>query len=238
VLALAVAAWALTAERMAGMDAGPGGDLGGVGWFAISWLLMMAAMMLPALLPMAVAYGTRSGRPGATAVFASGYLGAWLAAGLAAYAVVAVVRSFEPGFLAWNESGRYVAAAVITGAGLYQLTAAKDAYLRRCRDRRAFVDEHWRPGGLGALRMGLEHGGDCVGCSWALMAALFALGVMSLTWMAFVAVLIAGERVLPRSTRLAVAVALVVLGTAVALAPGDVPALTVPHQQPTQGMSM
>jgi predicted metal-binding membrane protein len=76
--------------------------------------------------------------------------------------------------------------------------------------------------------MGLAHGSDCVGASWALMAALFALGVMSLSWMALVAVLIAAERLLPQTTRWAVAVVLVALGTAVATAPHDVPGLTVP----------
>ncbi|MFZ1997443.1 MAG: DUF2182 domain-containing protein, partial [Solirubrobacteraceae bacterium] len=91
-------------------------------------------------------------------------------------------------------------------------------------------------GRLGALRMGAEHGGWCVGCSWALMAALLALGVMSLTWMVLVAMLIAAERVLPHGVRLGVALVLVVLGAWVALAPGEVPGLTVPHSSPMGGM--
>jgi predicted metal-binding membrane protein len=227
-LALAAAAWALTAARMDGMDAGPGSPLGGLGWFAVSWLVMTAAMMLPAVAPMLAAYDRRAMRPDATADFAAGYLLAWLAAGLVGYAAVEAVRSLGPGFLAWSEAGRYVAAAVIGGAGLYQLTAAKDACLRRCRERATFVREQWRPGSLGALRMGVQHGGYCIGCSWALMAALFALGAMSLTWMALVSLLITAERLLPRPTRLGVALVLVALAAGVALAPGDVPALTIP----------
>ena len=66
---------------------------------------------------------------------------------------------------------------MILGGGLYQLTGPKDACLRRCRDLRAFLDDHWRPGRVGALRMGAEHGRFCVPCCWGLMAALFALGV-------------------------------------------------------------
>ena len=146
------------------------------------------------------------------------------------------MRSLDPGFLAWDEAGRYVAAGAIAAAGLYQLSAPKGVCLRRCRERAAFLRDRWRPGRLGALRMGVEHGGWCVGCSWALMAALLALGVMSLTWMALVAVLIAAERVLPRGVRLGVALVLVVLGAWVALAPGDVPGLTVPDSAPTGGM--
>jgi predicted metal-binding membrane protein len=235
---LAAAAWTLTADRMAGMDAGPGAELGGVDWFAVSWLVMMAAMMLPALTPMVVAYRRRAARPGATAVFAAGYLAAWLAVGLIGYAAIAAVRSLELGFLVWNEAGRYMVAGVIAGAGLYQLTAPKEACLRRCRDRRTFLNERWQPGPRGALRMGMEHGGYCVGCSWALMAALFALGAMSLTWMAVVAVLIAAERLLPRNVRLGVALVLVALGTFVAVAPREVPALIVPDSGSTRAMPM
>jgi predicted metal-binding membrane protein len=89
---------------------------------------------------------------------------------------------------------------------------------------------------VGALRMGLAHGGYCIGCSWALMGTLFALGVMSPTWMAMIAVLIAAERLLDRRARLVVALVLVVLGAWVALAPGDVPPLTVPGSQPMHEM--
>ena len=131
-----------------------------------------------------------------------------------------------------------MAAGVILGAGIYQLTAWKDAWLWRCRERRAFLQQHWRAGRRGALRMGVEHGCSCVGCSWALMASLFALGVMSLTWMALVAGLIAAERMLPRTARLAVALVLLTLGTAVALVPSDVPALTVPGSSGMAAMRM
>jgi predicted metal-binding membrane protein len=90
--------------------------------------------------------------------------------------------------------------------------------------------EAWRAGRLGALQMGAKNGAWCVGCCWALMAALFALGVMSIVWMAFVAALIAAERLLPwKGTAVrAVAVVLAVLGIAVAFAPEKVPGLTIP----------
>jgi len=227
-LVLAAGAWALTADRMTGMDAGPGTELGGLGWFAVTWLVMTAAMMLPALTPMVVAYNRPARSATGSVAFGAGYLVAWLAAGLVAYGVFEAVRALDLGFVAWDDGGRYVAAAVVIAAGLYQLTSRKDAFLRACRGRWTFVARHWHAGPLGALRMGLAHGSDCVGASWALMAALFALGVMSLTWMAVVAVLIAAERLLPDPTRWAVAIVLVALGTAVAMAPGDVPGLTVP----------
>jgi predicted metal-binding membrane protein len=227
-LAAAAAAWVLSAERMSGMDAGPGSELGTLGWFAVSWLVMMAAMMLPAVAPVAAAYSRRAASAAANIAFAAGYLAAWVAAGLAAYAAIEGVRAVDLGFLAWDEAGRFVAAGTILGAGLYQLTPPKAALLRRCRDLDAFVEEQWRPGHPGALQMGARYSAICIGCCWALMAALFALGVMSLTWMAVVAALIVAERVLPWDARVGVAVVLLALGAGVALAPDDVPGLTVP----------
>jgi predicted metal-binding membrane protein len=111
------------------------------------------------------------------------------------------------------------------------ITSAKDACLRRCRGPLRFVLESWRDGGTGALRMGLEHGAWCVGCCWALMAALFALGVMSVAWMALVGGLIAVEKLLPWKAlaNRAVATTLLVLGLAIMITPAHVPGLTVPH---------
>ena len=119
---------------------------------------------------------------------------------------------------------------MIVAAAVYQLTPLKDVCLRQCRNPLAFVLQHWRAGRLGALRMGIEHGGYCVGCCWALMAALFALGVMSIGWMAFIAGLIAIEKLLPWKAvaNRGIAVILLVLGLAVAFAPEDVPGLTLP----------
>ena len=93
-----------------------------------------------------------------------------------------------------------------------------------------FLLTAWRPGRAGALRMGIEHGGWCVGCCWMLMAALFALGVMSIGWMAFIAALIAIEKLLPWQAlaNRGIAVLLLALGLAVAFTPGDVPGLTLP----------
>jgi predicted metal-binding membrane protein len=173
--------------------------------------------------------GGRTPRVAINAVFVAGYLGAWTAAGLLGYAIFDAVRSLDLGLLAWDDAGRYVAGGVILGAGLYQLSAPKDACLRHCRSP-AMLLARWRPGRRGALRMGIEHGAFCVGCCWGLMAALFALGVMSIAWMAFVAALIAAERLLPWKAPAvrAVAAVLVVLGLAVAFAPEQVPGLTIP----------
>ncbi|HET7509547.1 MAG TPA: DUF2182 domain-containing protein [Solirubrobacterales bacterium] len=230
-LAVAAAAWAITAKRMQGMDMGPGTDLGDIGWFAVVWVTMMAAMMLPSLVPIALAYARASQEAGAspTVVFVCGYLLVWLGAGVVAYAVIQGVRALDPSWLAWDEGGPYVAGGVILGAALYELTPLKSACLRHCRNPE-LLTQRWRPGFSGALLMGLEHGGFCVGSSWALMVALFALGVMNLAWMVVVAALVAIEKLLPRAeVAIGTTVAfLAILGIAVALAPAQVPGLTIP----------
>lgn len=133
---------------------------------------------------------------------------------------------------------------MIVVAALYQLTPAKDACLTRCRGPLQFLTEEWRDGRFGAVRMGLLHGAWCVGCCWALMAALFAVGVMSVGWMIFVSVIIAAEKLLParRATSAVAAVLLLALGLGVALWPAQVPGLTIPgsasarHAMQSMGM--
>jgi predicted metal-binding membrane protein len=227
-LVAAAGAWAVTGDRMRGMDAGPGTELGGLGWFAIVWVTMMAAMMLPSIAPMVLAHARA--QIGATPAFVAGYLLTWAAVGILGYALVEGVRSLDLGVLAWDEAGPYVAGGAILAAAIYQLSPPKNRSLRRCRNPNVFVSGYWRPGPFGALRMGTEHGGLCVASSWALMAALFALGVMSVAWMVLVAALIATEKLLPWRTvaTRGIAVLLAVLGIALALAPEDVPGLTVP----------
>jgi predicted metal-binding membrane protein len=217
---LVVAAWAVTVERMQGMDAGPGTDLGGLGWYLGIWVTMMAAMMLPSEAPAAVLVG-RLTRGLPTLIFLAGYLAVWTAYGLAAYGLFRLVTSFDTGWLAWDEGGPYVAGGVIAAAGIYELTPLKHYCLRRCRSP--------HPDGP-AFRSGVANGLFCVGSSGGLMAVLFALGVMSLVWMVVVGAVIFAEKVLPYGIRLSrvVAVALLALGIWVAFSPSTLPGLTEP----------
>jgi predicted metal-binding membrane protein len=224
----AVAAWAVTFARMRGMDAGPGTDLGGLGWYLGIWVTMTAAMMLPSAVP-AARHVARLARRDPTLLFAAGYLAVWTGYGLLAYGVFQLVTSLDLGWLAWDRGGPFAAGGVIVAAGLYELTSLKRLSLRDCRSA---------PHGGNALRTGLAHGLACVGCSGALMAVLFVLGVMSLFWMAVVAVAIFAEKVLPRGPRLApvFAVVLVALGIWVAVSPASVPGLTEPGGSPSMEM--
>jgi predicted metal-binding membrane protein len=227
---LVVAAWVVTAGRMRGMDAGPNTDLGSFGFFVGVWVLMMAAMMLPSASPMVWVYARLQRSRAAVALFGAGYLGLWIAAGMVAYVLVVGTRRFSIDALSWHHDGRYAVAAVLAAAALYQLTPWKERCLARCRSPLGFVVTHWRDGPAGAVRMGAVHGAWCLGCCWALTASLFALGVMSLTWMVFVAVLIAAEKLLPwpGAAIRGVAALLAAIAVGIALDPGGVPGLTLP----------
>jgi predicted metal-binding membrane protein len=238
-LALAGVAWAVTDLRMAGMDAGPGTDPGALGFYISTWVVMMAAMMFPSIAPMVLMFRNlergrraqgRSVPAGAVALFVTGYLALWGASGLLGYGVLKAGRAVDGGLFAWDRAGRWTAAVVILAAALYEFAPLKRACLTRCRSPLSFLLGSWRDGGRGALQMGIQHGAWCVGCCWALMASLFALGAMSITWMLLIGALIAAEKLLPWRTvgTIGVAAALVALAIGVAAVPDRVPALTIP----------
>jgi predicted metal-binding membrane protein len=191
----AAIAWAVTVERMRGMEM-MDTELGGLGWYLGIWMTMMAAMMLPTAVPAARLAHVARAAP--VVVFGVAYLAVWTLFGVAAYVVFR------------NELDSTVAGLLVVAAGIYELTPLKERSLRRCR-----APVH----AAGPFRSGLAHGLDCVGCSAGLMVALFAVGVLSLLWMAVVAVVIFAEKVLPQgpSLSLAVAAGLVVLGIGMAV---------------------
>ena len=193
------AAWWWTVGQMRGMDMGSWTALGPFGWFVGVWVAMMAAMMLPSVSPTVTLY-TRMARarsPLAPLAFTAGYLVTWTGAGVLAFAVATAGSQVTGGAFAWDRAGRWLACATLFAAALYELTPLKDVCLGKCRSPLGFLLGVWRDGLPGALQMGAKHGAWCVGCCWALMAALFALGVMSIGWMAVVAGLIAVEKLLP-----------------------------------------
>ena len=140
---------------------------------------------------------------------------------------------------AWNRAGQAVAGATLVVAAVYELTPLKDVCLGKCRSPLGILLGSWRDGRSGALRMGAKNGAWCVGCCWALMASLFALGVMSVVWMAVVAALIAIEKILPwrRAATYTTVAVLLTLGVLLLTAPEAIPALTIPSGNPMHDMA-
>jgi predicted metal-binding membrane protein len=229
---LAGVGWWWTLDQMRGMDAGPWTDLGTLAWFLGVWVVMMAAMMFPSVSPTVALYSriTRSRGPVAPLLFTSGYLVAWAGVGVLAFVVATAGGGVFGDVLAWDRAGRWVAGATLVVGAIYELTPLKDVCLGKCRSPLGFLLGSWREGAVGGLHMGVRHGAWCIGCCWALMASLFALGVMSIVWMAFVAGLIAFEKLIPwrRAATYGTAGVLLVLGVLLIAAPDAIPALTIP----------
>jgi predicted metal-binding membrane protein len=239
VFVLAAVAWWFTVDHMRGMDEGPGTDLGTLGWFLGVWVVMMAAMMLPSLSPPVALYAhtTNKRSPVGPLVFVFGYLLAWAAAGLLAFVIFKAGGRVVGDVLAWDRAGRWLAGAILAFAAVYELTSLKIVCLRHCRSPLGCLPGSSQQGWSAALRTGAKHGAWCVGSCWALMASLFALGVMSIAWMAFFTVLITAEKTLPwgRAAVYGTAAILLTLGVLLVAAPDAIPALTIPgstHQMP------
>jgi len=238
---LAGAGWWWTADQMRGMDNGSWTGLGAVSWFLVVWVVMMAAMMFPSVAPTVALYSrmTRERSPLSPLLFAAGYLATWGAAGVLAFSIAAAAGRVTGDVLAWDRAGRWVAGATLIVAAVYELTPLKDVCLGKCRSPLGVLLGSWRDGRAGALQMGAKNGAWCLGCCWALMASLFALGVMSILWMAVVAGLIAAEKTLPwgRVATLGTAAILLGLGVLLLVSPDTIPGFTIPagHPMPQMG---
>ena len=220
-LAVAALAWWWTVGQMSGMDDGPWTALGDFGWFVGVWVAMMAAMMFPSVSPTVALYARMSRSRVLPVAFVAGYAAAWAAVGVVAYLLAALTTHAAGGSLAWDHAGRWIAGVTLLVAAGYELTPFKDVCLGKCRSPLGTLLGSWRAGGAGAFRMGLVNGAWCLGCCWALMASLFALGVMSVTWMAVVAALIALEKTAPwrRVATYGTTTVLAVLGVVMLAAP-------------------
>lgn len=168
------------------------------------WTVMMAGMMLPSAAPMTLFYAAivrKNGERGTALpsvwIFGAGYLLVWTAFSLSAAALQALFEHLALASSMMVSTSNWLTGLILVGAGLYQWSPLKDTCLGKCSAPLEFVMTRWRPGRLGALRMGTAHGLYCVGCCWALMLLLFVGGVMNLLWVALVAAFVLLEKLLP-----------------------------------------
>ncbi len=168
-LGLAAASWVVAVRQMNGMDMGVATRLGSFAFFVALWVSMMAAMMLPGAAPAVLRRARASGRVRTVPLFLGSYLAVWTLVGVAVYAL-------------YRPHGSFAAGAVAIAAGVYEFTPLKRYFRRRCRE---------------SVRSGFEFGLYCVSSSMGLMLMLVALGVMSVAWMAVIAVLAVAQKLLP-----------------------------------------
>ena len=167
------------------------------------WTVMMVGMMAGSAAPVLLLFGSaRRGRgargvPLAVLLFGLGYLVVWT--GFSACAALVQWALHQAAMLSpmVAMSSPRLAGAILIGAGTYQLTPIKGACLTHCRSPLGFLMINWRDGHTGALRMGIRHGAYCLGCCWALMCVLFAVGVMNLIWVAALTAFVLVEKIGP-----------------------------------------
>ena len=199
-LALPVGLWLVSVRQMDGMDMGVATELGSFPSFVALWLTMMGAMMLPGATPAVLTRAHAGRRLGTVPLFVGSYLAVWTLVGVAVYAV-------------YRPHGTAVAGGLAIAAGIYELAPLKRHFREHCRQ---------------GLHSGLEFGLSCVGSSIGLMLLFVALGVMSVLWMAVIALLIAAQKLLPPRAAIDVPVTLAIvgLGVLILVAPSSVPGLT------------
>jgi len=201
-LGLATASWGIAVWQMHGMDMGVATRLGSFAFFVALWVAMMAAMMLPGAVPAVLQRARAGGGVRAVPLFVGSYLAVWTLVGVAVYAL-------------YRPHGYVAAGTVAIAAGVYELTPLKRHSRRRCRE---------------SVASGFGFGLGCVGSSIGLMATLVAVGVMSVTWMAVIAVVVVAQKLLPARAALDVPLALAIVGLGVLIltAPSVVPGITPP----------
>jgi predicted metal-binding membrane protein len=225
-LLLSVVAWLVTIGR-AGAMRGMTGTMGlGLPAFVGMWTLMMAAMMLPSVAPVASMYqrSVRSHRMVRLAGFTTGYLLAWAGAGMPAFFLTASAARLVSSHPRWATAA---AAVVFAGCGVYQFTPPKSRCLKHCRSPLSLLLHYGAyRGALRDVRAGAHHGWYCLGCCWALMALFVVLGVMNVAAMVVLAAVVLVEKLSVHGEVLARAAGVAALAFAVAviwmptLAPG------------------
>jgi predicted metal-binding membrane protein len=198
-LGLAAACWVVAVWQMNGMDMGVATSLGSFAFFGAVWVSMMAAMMLPGAVPAVLRRARDRGGALAAPLFVGSYLALWALVGVAVYVL-------------YRPHGAIAAGALVIAAGVYELTPVKRRFRRLCRERAG---------------SGWEFGLCCIGSSIGLMLMLVVLGVMSITWMAVIAILVLAQKLLPSKPRVDVPLALAIIGFGfwIIAAPSSVPGL-------------
>lgn len=224
---VAAGLWVLTLTRTAGMGSMSGTMGLSVGAFTGAWALMMGAMMLPSVAPVALLYSRTFQRRRIVRLvaFTSTYLAVWALSAIPAWAILGAVEAQ----VGSGRSGTAVASFVFATVGVWQLSPFKQRCLRHCRSPISqFMHYASFAGPFREVRVALRHAAYCLGCCWALMALFIVTGTMHLVAMVALAAVVAAEKLLPRGEQLALSTGVLSLLAAVAVwwLPGIAPGLT------------
>jgi len=170
------------------------------------WLLMMAAMMLPAMAPVMSVYAGISAKEDSGArlalrigLFTISYFILWAAFSVTAAIIQMALRGSDMFTMGGTLATPLMAGILALIAGVYQFTPIKDACLKHCRHPLHYLLQHWKPGLAGAFPVGARHGLYCFGCCVAFMGLMFIFGAMNIWWMAVIAAYFLAEKILPKA---------------------------------------
>ena len=201
----------------------------GAAGFLLAWLVMMIAMMMPAMTPVVKLYALASGRGRVAPLpfFVGGYLVVWIIFGVPAYFAWRALNVPIAEGADWV--GRLAGGSFVV-AGIWQLTPLKEMCLRNCRSPMSFFLRFGRrlERPFGASRMGAIHGLFCVGCCWTLFVVLVAVGTMNIGWMLILTALIVAEKTFRLGERVAelAGIAFLILGAVLLASPGTITIIT------------
>lgn len=204
----------------------PSWSAGGIAIIVSMWGAMSLAMMLPSAAPMIMTYAGIADTAAcknesivSPFMLAGGYTAVWFAfAVLAALAQIVLTQATLLDSSMGSASG-YFSGVIFIGAGLYQFSALKHSCLTHCQQPFPFFFANWATTPAGVFRLGLRQGVYCLGCCWAMMLVMFAVGVMNVIWMAGLGMVMTVEKMLAgRRFTHAIGVVLIVAGVCAVLA--------------------
>jgi predicted metal-binding membrane protein len=203
--------------------AGAGASPAGILLTFAMWCAMVLAMMLPSAAPMVVTYAdlaetaTEKGEPAASpVVLTAGYLAVWLGAAILLTALQGLLLRLDMLDARIGFANPFAAGALFLAAGSYQFSSAKHACLTHCQHPFRFFFANWASNPRAVFRIGVRQGLYCLGCCWAMMLLMFAVGVMNVVWMAALGIVMAIEKLgSPARFSLAVGVVFVAIGAVI-----------------------
>ena len=196
-------------------------NAGAVATIVLMWGAMSLAMMLPSAAPMIMTYAgiaDTAARKNESIVspfvLAGGYTAAWFA--FAVFAALAQIMLTQATVLdsSMGSASGYFSGVIFIGAGLYQFSALKHSCLTQCQQPFPFFFANWATTPAGVFRLGLTQGAYCLGCCWAMMLVMFAVGVMNVIWMAGLGMVMTIEKMLA-GRRFTHAIGVVLIGAGI-----------------------
>ncbi|TPI14594.1 DUF2182 domain-containing protein [Mesorhizobium sp. B4-1-1] len=159
----------------------------------LMWFLMAVATMLPSAAPLIRTYceiadtARIKGEPAVhPLLLVAGYLTTWLGASVGFTLLTLAIYTFAGSGRMLDPAIGIAGAAALLVAGLYQFSGLKQACLEKCRNPFSILFANWSAKPARIFRLGLEQGVWCLGCCWALMLVMFAVGAINVFWMALI----------------------------------------------------